>query len=60
MNANLTHPFNANPGTRDYSKDIAGMKRTIAKADKDPAYSMKLILMTGMYTKTGKLKKQFR
>ena len=60
MSAILTNLFNANPGIRDYSKELAGMKRTIAKADKDPAYAMKLILMTGMYTKTGKLKKQFR
>ena len=39
---------------------LAGMKRIAAKAKKDPAYSLKLLIGTGMYTKTGKLKKRFR
>ncbi len=58
MNAPLTHPlFTASP---DYAKDLAAMKRTAAKAKKDPAYAMKLILSSGMHTKAGKLKKQFQ
>lgn len=60
MKATFNHPFVALGGPRGYSKKLAAMKRTAAKADNDPAYSMKLILMTGMYTKLGKLKKQFR
>jgi hypothetical protein len=60
MKPKFTNSFFGLAGPRDYSQDLAAMKRTAAKADKDPAYSMKLILMTGMYTKTGKLKKQFR
>jgi hypothetical protein len=58
MNANFTHPLIT--GTRDYSADLAAMKRTAARARKNPAYARKLILATGMYTKGGKLKKQFR
>ena len=45
---------------RDTEVCLAGMKRIIAKAKKDRAYSMKLLIRTGMHTKTGKLKKQFR
>ena len=60
MKVNFNHPFLALGSPRDFTKKLAAMKRTAAKADKDPAYSMKLILMTGMYTKSGKLKKQFR
>ena len=58
MKANFTHPLIT--GTRDHSADPAAMKRTADRARKDPAYRMKLLLATGMYTKTGKLKKQFR
>ena len=60
MNATLAHPFIAISNTRDYAKDLAAMKRTAAKAKKDPAYAMRLVLSTGMYTKAGKLKKQFQ
>ena len=45
---------------RDTEIRLAAMKRVSDKADKDPAYSLKLLIGTGMYTKTGKLKKQFR
>ena len=45
---------------RDTEACLAGMKRVAAKAEKDPAYSLELLIRTGMYTKTGKLKKQFR
>jgi hypothetical protein len=58
MNANFTHSFLT--GTRDYSKDLAAMKRAAAKADKDPAFALKLLTSNPMFTKTGKLKKQFR
>ena len=45
---------------RDTELRLAAMKRVSDKADKDPAYALKLLIGTGMYTKTGKLKKQFR
>ena len=45
---------------RDTEIRLAAMKRASERADKDPAYSLKLLIGTGMYTKTGKLKKQFR
>lgn len=44
---------------RDTELRLAAMKRASERADKDPAYSLKLLIGTGMYTKTGKLKKQF-
>ena len=58
MNANFTHPFIT--GSRDYKKDLAAMKRTAAKADKDPVFALKLLASNPMHTRTGKLKKQFR
>jgi hypothetical protein len=58
MTTNFTNSFLT--GTRDYSKDLAAMKRTAAKADKDPAFALKLLASNPMHTKTGKLKKQFR
>ncbi|GDY23848.1 hypothetical protein LBMAG56_51950 [Verrucomicrobiota bacterium] len=45
---------------RDTEACLAGMKRVAARAEKDPAYSLELLIRTGMHTKTGKLKKQFR
>ena len=58
MNANFTNPLIT--GCRDYSKDLAAMRRTAAKADKDPAYALTLLARNPMFTKSGKLKKQFR
>ena len=45
---------------RDTEIRLAAMKRVSASAKKDRAYSLKLLIGTGMHTKTGKLKKQFR
>lgn len=45
---------------RDTDLFLKAMKKISAKAAKDPAYSLKLLVGTGMHTKTGKLKKRFR
>ena len=39
---------------------IAAMEKSMERARKDPAYGMEILLATGMYTKSGKIKKQFR
>lgn len=39
---------------------LEAMRKTMARARKDPAYGRELLLATGMYTKSGKIKKQFR
>jgi hypothetical protein len=58
MNANMNLPLVS--GTRDYAKDLAAMKRSAARADKDPAFALKLLASNPMFNKSGKLKKQFR
>lgn len=58
MSANFTDPLIA--GTRDYAKDLAAMKRAAARAKKDPAFALKLLSANPMFTKSGKLKRQFR
>ncbi|MCX6857712.1 MAG: hypothetical protein NTV80_22740 [Verrucomicrobia bacterium] len=58
MNAHFTNVLIS--GSRDYSEDLAAMKRTAERARKDPTYRRQLLIATGMYTKSGKLKKQFR
>jgi len=58
MSADFTHPFVT--GTRDYAKDLAAMKRAAARAKIDPAFRLKLFQANPMFTKAGKLKKQFR
>lgn len=57
MNGHFTYPLII--GTRDYPADPAAMKRTAARVRKASIYRMKLLLATGMNTKTGGLKKQF-
>lgn len=56
----LTGKMYESEARRDTDRCLAAMKKISAKAAKDPAYSLKLLVGTGMYTKTGKLKKQFR
>ncbi len=61
MNATFTHPFIALSSTRDYAKELAAMKRTAARADKDHDFRLKLLTSNPMHnSKTGKLKKQFQ
>ena len=58
MNVNLaTGPM---LGMIDYKHELTVMKRAIAKRPKDRETALKWLASTGMYTKTGKLKKQFR
>ena len=47
-------------GRVDYKKEVADMKRAIAKLPKDRETALKMLVATGMHTKTGRLKKQFR
>jgi hypothetical protein len=42
------------------SETLAAMEKTMERARKDPAYGRQLLLATGMYTRSGKIKKQFR
>ena len=58
MKTTFNHPFVT--ATHDYAKDLAAMKRTAAKADKDPAFARQLLAANPMFTKSGKLKKQFQ
>ena len=44
----------------DHKKELAALKRAIAKSNKDPGDALKALIATGMYSKSGKLKKQFR
>ena len=39
---------------------LEAIRKTMERARKDPAYERSLLLATGMYTKSGKIKKQFR
>lgn len=58
MRAEIDHRFLT--GSRDYSKDLAAMKRSADRAKTDPAFRLKLFQANPMFTKAGKLKKQFR
>jgi hypothetical protein len=44
----------------DHKREVSALKRAIAKADKEPGAALKMLVATGMYTRAGKLKKQFR
>ena len=46
--------------TVDYKRALAAIKRTIANAPKDRETAIKVLMATGMHTKTGQLKKRFR
>ena len=58
MNVNLIHP----PLTskKDFDETMRALRIARERASKDPAYALDLLYRTGMYTKTGKIKKQFR
>ncbi len=44
----------------DVRDTLAAIRKGMKRASKDPAYGRELLLATGMYTKSGKIKKQFR
>ena len=48
-------------GTIDYKKELAAMKRAMAKLPRNRETALKVLAATGMHSpKTGKLKKRFR
>lgn len=49
--------FDSRPLIQAY---IDAMRKDGKKARNDPAYARQQLIATGMYTKTGKIKKQFR
>lgn len=44
----------------DYKRAVAAINKMIAKEPKTRETALRWAIGTGMYTKTGKLKKQFR
>lgn len=42
------------------AKEIQNIQKVAERAKRDPELAKRLLLRTGMYTPTGKLKKQFR
>lgn len=44
----------------DVEASLQAMNRTMERARKDKAFAFELLLATGMYTKTGQIKKRFR
>jgi hypothetical protein len=46
----------------DHKKELAALKRAIAKSREDTSReaAVRMLVGTGMFTKSGKLKKQFR
>ncbi len=45
---------------KEYNALMKKIKETTERVKKDPEYAKKILMLTGMYTKTGKLKKRFR
>ncbi len=45
---------------REHEALMKKIKEETAKVKKDKAYALKLLISTGMYTPTGRLKKRFR
>ena len=58
MNMNFLSPQHSAKEVAD--ETMEALRKARERAAKDPAYGMKLLLSTGMYTKSGKIKKQFR
>lgn len=58
MNAAVLSPILS--GKNEVRATLTAMRKTMERARKDPAYGRELLLATGMYTKSGKIKKQFR
>ena len=58
MNVNLvSSPLT----TRDTVRQtLAAIRKSDERARKDPEYARTSLIATGMYTKSGKIKKQFR
>ena len=46
--------------TREINKQVKAIRETAAEVRKSPEKAKELLYMTGMYTKNGNLKKQFR
>ena len=44
----------------DVEASLLAMRKTMERARKDKAFAFELLLATGMYTKTGQIKKRFR
>lgn len=45
---------------KEYNALMKKIKEAGDRVKRDPEYALKLLISTGMYTKTGKLKKRFR
>ncbi len=45
---------------KEYNALMKKIKEATKRVAKDPEYAKKLLMSTGMYTKTGRLKKRFR
>ena len=45
---------------KEYNALMKKIKESTKRAARDPEYAKKILMSTGMYTKTGKLKKRFR
>lgn len=52
--------FIPSPTQKEVADRIKGMRRVAAEARKTREGALELLASTGMYTKTGKIKKQFR
>lgn len=44
----------------EYNALMKKIKEATERAKRDPEYARKLLMLTGMYTPTGRLKKRFR
>jgi hypothetical protein len=45
---------------KDIADTLGALRFAGERSAKDPSYARRLLLATGMYTKSGKIKKQFR
>jgi len=45
---------------KEYNALMKKIKEATKRAGKDPEYARKILMATGMYTPTGRLKKRFR
>ena len=58
MNINLVSP--SLTSKKDIEDTLEALRFAGERSAKDPSYARRLLLATGMYTKSGKIKKQFR